>query len=56
MSVSCLQPRYDHNLRDRHGDTLLMNACRLQKAAFIQLILESAVYSVKQTRKEYIRR
>ncbi|XP_052801234.1 ankyrin-1-like isoform X2 [Mya arenaria] len=38
-------PRYDHNLRSRHGDTPLMVACRFGREETVKFLLHSAVYA-----------
>lgn len=38
-------PRFDHNLRDKNGDTPLMVACRLGRLEMVKFLLQSAVYA-----------
>lgn len=42
---SVLQARFDHNLRDKHGNTPLMFACRLRREDVVKFLLQSAVYA-----------
>ncbi|KAK3598963.1 hypothetical protein CHS0354_024634 [Potamilus streckersoni] len=37
-------PKFDHNLRDKNGDTPLMVACRQGRLHTVRFLLESAVY------------
>lgn len=39
------QPRFDHNLRDRLGDTPLMLACVKGLTETVKFLLQSAVYA-----------
>ncbi|XP_074651870.1 uncharacterized protein LOC141906456 isoform X2 [Tubulanus polymorphus] len=46
-SLKCIwQPRFDHNLRDRWGDTPLMIACRLGRIDAVKFLLQSALYDL----------
>ncbi|XP_060583022.1 ankyrin-3-like isoform X2 [Ruditapes philippinarum] len=38
-------PRFDHNLRDKNGDTPLMVACRSGRLETVNFLLQSAVYA-----------
>ncbi|XP_060074269.1 ankyrin-3-like isoform X2 [Ylistrum balloti] len=42
-------PRFDHNLRDRNGDTPLMVACKLGRTEVVNFLLTSAVYKQVNT-------
>lgn len=39
-----LQPGFDHNLRDKAGNTPLMVACQVGVSEIISFLLQSAVY------------
>ena len=39
------QPRFDHNLRDKDGDTPLMVACKYGRVEMVKFLLQSAVYA-----------
>ncbi|XP_014664203.1 PREDICTED: uncharacterized protein LOC106806702 [Priapulus caudatus] len=41
------QTRFDHNLRDRKGDTPLMVACAMSSLEIIKFLLGNAVYDVR---------
>lgn len=45
FGLQYFQPRFDHNLRDRKGDTPLMVACSMSSIEIIKFLLGSAVYA-----------
>lgn len=48
-----LQPRFDHNLRTKLGDTPLMVACRYGRLENARFLLQSAVYA-NNLNEEYV--
>jgi ankyrin repeat protein len=44
MTYFYFQPGFDHNLRNHHGDTLLMVACGTGNTDVGLFLLQSAVY------------
>ncbi|CAH1788028.1 unnamed protein product [Owenia fusiformis] len=43
------QPRFDHNLRDKSGDSPLMVSCSAARLDILKFLLESAVYDIEGT-------